>query len=88
MNLLPECSQEKSRISHKNRLAIFAVGTVVTVRVSALKMDAIYVSDMSVNTVSATATTRHRFPENGEGKDGIVPMHVINAYEGMEVYLH
>ena len=85
MNLLPECSQEKNRTSHRKRFAIFAVGTFVTVTVSALKMDAIYVSEMSVNTVSATATTRHRILENGQGKDGIVPVHAINAYDGLEI---
>jgi hypothetical protein len=48
-------------------------------------MDGIYVSEMSVNIVPATATTRLRIPENGEGKDGIVPVHSINAYDGVEV---
>ena len=85
MNLEPECSQEKIRASHRNRLAIFAVGTVVTLTVSALKIDAIYVSEMSVDTVQATATTRHRIPQNGEGKDGIVAVRAINAYDGVEV---
>jgi hypothetical protein len=40
---------------------------------------------MSVNTVPATATTRYRIPENGEGKDGIFLMHAINAYDGVEI---
>jgi hypothetical protein len=85
VNVLPECSQEKSWTSYGNRLAIFAVGTVVTVTVSALKMDAIFVSEMSVNTMPATATTRHRIPENDESKDGVVPVHAFNAYGGVEV---
>jgi hypothetical protein len=85
VNVLPDCSQEKSRTSPGKRFAVFAVGTVVIVTVSALKMDAIYVSEMSVNTVPATATTQHRIPDNGEGKDGIVPVHAINAYDGVKV---
>ena len=85
MNLLPECSQEKSRTSHRNRLAIFAVDAFVTVTVSALKIDAIFISEMSVNTVPATGTTRHRIPENCEGKDDIVSVHAINAYDRVEV---
>jgi len=84
VNLLPECSQEKSRTSHRKRLAIFSVGTVVTI--SAPKMDAIYVSEMSVNSVPVTATTRHRIPENDEGKNGIVPVHAINAYDVVEIH--
>jgi hypothetical protein len=56
--------------------------------VPALKMDAKYVSEISVNTTPATATTQHRISDNGEGKDGIVPVHAMNAYGGVEVRLH
>lgn len=66
---------------------IFAVGAFMTVTVSALKMVAIIVSEMSVNTVPATATTRHCNPENDDDKDDIVPVHAINAYGGVQVYL-
>ena len=46
---------------------------------------AIFLSEMSVNTVPAIASTRHCIPENGDDKDDIVPVHPINAYGGVQV---
>jgi len=57
----------------------------VTVTVSALMIGAIFLSEMSVNTVPAIASTRHCIPENGDDKDDIVPVHPINAYGGVQV---
>ena len=59
----------------------------MTVTVSALMMDAIFLSEMSVNTVPATAITRHCIPENGDGKDDIVPVHAANARDEVQVLL-
>jgi len=50
-------------------------------------MDAIFLSEMSVNTVPATAITRHCIPENGDGKDDIVPVHAANARDEVQVLL-
>lgn len=85
MNLVPEY-----RTLHRNGFAIFEV--VVTA--SVLKMDALCVSEISVNTSIAAAaaataititTRRHSIPEYGKGIGEIVPVHAVSAYDGVEI---
>lgn len=87
MNLVPEY-----RTLHRNGFAIFEVRTVVAVTASVLKMKALCVSEMSVNTSIAAAaaaititTRRHCTPEYGKGIGEIVPVHAVSAYDGVEI---